>query len=230
MSHGNNSAFKKQKHRFLRNHPLTVGFLETDMPDQGGTFNFDIQTRRMAGGIPCLEVLGFGHRRKNTIGNTTHPIWAFWLPWASKRAEYLDIDDSANYFFTSEINGCQFRVARRGPNTVRCIHVAGDSQGTDTQVGSQWRNQQAEALLTVGERALSRRFTRSNLLGTNVPGPNGFGGQGTMVGYDGPHLWQNVFGFRHSHVFGPTTWEFWYQTVASNGAGFTAQAALLCRI
>lgn len=230
MSEGNNSAFKKQKHRFLRNHPLTVGFLETDMPDQAGIFDFDIQTRRMGGGIPILEVLGFGNRNKETIGTNTHRISAYWLPWESERAVHLDIGDAADYFFTSEINGCQFRVARRGPNTVRTIHVAGNSISTDTRVGSRWRNEQAEALLTPGQRVLSRRFTRSSLLGNNVPGPNGFQGQGTMVGYDGPHLWQNVIGFRHWHVFGPSTWEFWYQTVANNGAGYTAQATLLCRI
>ncbi len=228
MSEGNNSAFKKRKEFFLAGHPMTVGFIQANMPGAAGIYDFDIQDLAMAGGH-VLEVTGFANRAKQAIGCFTHRISAYWLPWASRATVHLDIGNGADYFFTSELNGCQFRVARTGPATVRTIHVAGDSPNSALLAGSTWRNNQAQALLTPAQQVLSRRFTSSALLGAVVPGAAGAAGIGGMIGYDGAHSWQNIFGFRHWHVFGPTTWDFWYQTVAlaPGGAGYIAQVARL---
>jgi hypothetical protein len=231
MTAGNNRAFKSEKSAFLHDNPLTVGFLLEDMPDQSGIYDFDIQPRGMAAGN-VLEIVGFGRRTKQPTADSTR-IRAFWLPWQSKQAVFCDLDDTADYFFTSEMNGCQFRVARTGANTLRAIHVAGDSPSSAIQVGSQWRNTQAENLLTAPQRLLSRRLTSSAPLGATVPGAQGVASPGSMVGYDGPHSWQNVFGFRRTHLFGGATWQFWYQTVAPApppATGYVATAALLCHI
>lgn len=231
MSLGNNSAFKKQKNRFLVLNPITVGFEQANMPAVAGIHDFDIQSLHMPYGN-VLEVIGFNNRNKQTVGCTTHRISAFWLPWNDRAAVHADLNGAADYFFTSEINGCQFRVARRGPDTVRAIHSPGGGLQADHVEGSQRRSERAEALLTAAEAGASHRFTVSAPLGATVPGPAGFAGAGHMVGYDGAQSWQNIFGFRHWHICGPATWDFWYQTVAPapGNAGYVAHAARLCAL
>lgn len=221
MSNGRNAQFMSQKSNFLVLNAITVGFLQNQVPANAGIFDFDIQPRAMGAGN-VLEVLGFGHRQKGVTWKSNR-ISAFWLPWASQNTVHLDIDDTADYFFTSELNGCQFRIARTGGNTLRFVHVAGDSQNSALPVGSAWRNAQAQARFTAPQYALSRSLSSSSLLG--IAAPNG------TIGYGGGNGWTNVVGFRRWHIFGNATWEVWAQHVtAPLGGGYAANAFHLCTL
>lgn len=223
MSNGRNAQFKSSKSAFLALHPLTVGFEEARMPAAAGIFPFDIQNRTMGYGN-VLEVIGFANRAKD-VSWKSRRIEAYWLPWQSRHTVELTIGNDADYFFTSELNGCQFRVARTGPTLLKIVHVAGDSQDAAMPAGSVWRNNQARDHFTAADYALSRALTSSQLL----PAAPALG----RTSYDGPHSWTNVFGFRRWHIIGAATWDIWYQTVQPVGAlraGYTAQAHHLCTL
>jgi hypothetical protein len=196
----------KGKSTFLTQHALTVGFELAIVPPDAGIFDFDIQRRTLADRGSVLEVLGFGNRAKEESRHTNR-IRAYWLPWRSRHTVDVDLGADANYFFTSELNGCQFRVAPTGPHGLRAIHVAGDSQNAATAEGSTWRNAEAMGRSgTVPEYGRSRALSSSHAFG--APGPPAR----NTVGYGG-FEWTNVFGFRHAPIFGPARWEFWYQSV-----------------
>ena len=190
---------------------------------QTGCSRLDMQDQPMNGGV-VASLVGFANRAKAVTWKTNR-ISAYWLPWLSHQAVQLDIGNGADYFFTSEINGCQFRIARTGVNTLRFVHVAGDGPNSALPAGSAWRNGLAQASFTPAQYGLSRALSSSSLLG--VPAPNG------TVGYGGGHSWTNVFGFRHWHVIGPATWDIWYQTVAPIGwvgQGYAPAAHFLCTL
>ncbi|MDB5871799.1 MAG: hypothetical protein JWQ07_1241 [Ramlibacter sp.] len=203
MSDGQNKRFKSEKDVYLAAQPVTVGFLEATMPDQSGIFNFDIQPRTM-NGLTVMEILGFDERTKAVTWKSSR-ISAYWLPWKSEDTVSLDIANGADYFFTSELNGCQFRIAPVG-NQLRIVHVAGNYQGSATAQGSLDRNRYARQEFTQAQYRRSRALTSTTPIGQRSRFP------GTR-GYDGPHAWTNVFGFRRTQFFGPSTWHVWYQTV-----------------
>jgi hypothetical protein len=220
MSDGWNKQFTQLKSNFLVGRPITVGFNEHEVPAVAGIHDFDIEQRTL-GTAQLLAVLGFGHRAKAVTWKSNR-ISAYWLPWQSQDTVHMDIGDAADYFFTSELNGCQFRVARTAVNTLRIVHVAGDYPGAATAAGSQHRNVQAQARFTPAQYPLSRGLTSTALLGVPVAAHH-------SVGYGGGS-WTNVVGFRHWHVIGAATWEVWVQQVTRPGANFAANAFHLCTL
>lgn len=206
MSNGYNKNFMSVKERFLDEHPITVCAVHGSIPEKQGVYEFDIQQWSNMAGV--FEIISLSAREKKRT-SSIKPILAHWLPWESQKAVYMDLNDEAKFFFTSEINGCQFKFAPLEGGTIRVIHVAGDSVNAAQAPGSQWRGVDAvKDILTKDQQGRSRRFTSSAPLGSTEVGETGSSTPGTMVGYGGNHFWQNVFGFRKG-----SNWEFWYQTV-----------------
>ncbi len=219
MSGGQNHDFMTLKQGYL-NRPLTVGFIEATMPSDPGIYDFDIQRRGMAGTF-VYEVIGYTHRAKGH-SRFAERIRAYWLPWKTKKSVPLDIGNDADYFFTSELNGCQFRLAAIDGDQLRAIHIAGDSINSALPEGSQWRCKQGNALVREGggDKTLSRRLSSS------IPfGQSGTDRSGAFFGYQDEDIsWTNVFGFRVANGLGVASWEFHFQTVSLQDHGFVATA------
>ena len=209
MTAGLNSEFKNMKGAFLRNRPITVGMFLNTMPATAGIGEFDIQPRQMQGGH-VYEVLQMSLRTKKQSRWKTHAIQAYWLPWQSQQAVSLDIGDQADYFFTSELNGCQFRIARTGNRSLRIVHTAGDGPSSATAAGTAWRDNKAQSAFSQHAHFLASRTLSSSRLVTDPPTATG------KYGYDGNHSWTNVVGFRLSRFPRRARWDVWYQTVDGN--------------
>jgi hypothetical protein len=212
MSDGLNHSFKTLKHRFLDNHLVTICSSSVDtgegavsnMPKQSGVYDFDLQEISYLSG-KVVEVVGHGFRNKETTWKSKR-VSAYWLPWASSKAVAIDLEDDADYFFTSELNGCQIRVAALGEGNVKVIHVAGDGQNSATHEGSLWRSREAKKLLSPTQAKSSRR------LSSLVPMRKD---RTKYTGYMGDDVqWTNVFGFRREEQ-----WEIWTQIVELDDDG-----------
>ncbi len=214
MSGGSNARLWSQKRTFLENNAVQYTKLEY-MPSEAGLVRVDIAPSTYGNtGLVVHEIRAYASRDKAASKHATN-LTAHWLPWASKKAVYVDLDDTAQLFLTSEINGCTIRVGR--PNNerttpLRVIHVAGDSPNSAKSEGSKWRNEKGEAL---GLGQSSRRFSSGGLMGESNPSNTGYPGSGELVGYgDRSELesdadWHNVIGFN----MGNGDWRIFSQSV-----------------
>jgi hypothetical protein len=164
MSDGLNALFKTQKSVFLQNNIVSVmGLLpEAIQPAHNDTVvNFDLRHKQTATGARVVEVIPFlqrAHTQSATRFGLKAPTWksqrvkAYWLRWRASATVTMTLDGQADYFFTSELGGCQV-VAVGGPGgTVQVAHVAGNQPPA-------WRAQQANAFAggPVGRRLSSTR-------------------------------------------------------------------------
>jgi hypothetical protein len=145
----------------------------------------------------------------NLTANPGEPvIKAYWLPWKSKAASEIELGDDANYFFTSQLGGCQMRVVRKTPGgKTKVLHIAGNvgkGTGGEGPEGTAWRAEQAQKALTRrGELGRSRAFS------STVPEPSGYKRAAELV---------NFVGFKGKFRVGKPEkemirWDFWAQKV-----------------
>ncbi|RCW89010.1 hypothetical protein [Paracoccus lutimaris] len=192
MSGGYNKKFVTKKEAFVMEH-VFVGAVRPDvLPTQSGIFRFSIQDSASFKG--CLEIV---ERAEGSGG-----IEAYWLPWEPGRVVSIDVAKDAKFFFTSRLDGCQFRAAALDGKTVKMMHVAGDRTGIGTT--TETRNTAAQEELND-----KKAWGRSRALSMSIePGQEG---PYRQVGYGGDISWCNVFGFRSGKA-----WHIWYQTCEYN--------------
>jgi hypothetical protein len=165
----------------------------------------------MPGG-KVVQVVGFAGREKEPTWKSNR-VAAYWLPWESRKAVAIDLLDGADYFFTSELNGCQIRVAAI-EGGVRVIHVAGDGPHPEEKEGSLWRHREAMKHLTTKQGKRSRRLS-------STISPDDATKKATGYKTD-DKIWVNVVGFRRNEQ-----WEIWSQIVEG---GDTPETAAYSRI
>jgi hypothetical protein len=200
MSNGLNAIFQSQKEVFLRHHVLSVmGFREDeDQPPENATVtDFDLQLiRTRAGAARYVEVIPHARRTKAATWKSKR-VTAYWLRWSSRATTTLVLDGAADYFFTSELGGCQVVAEPQAGGRVRVGHIAGD-------LDQAWRTREAENF----PRARRLSSTRSHH--DNIP----------AYQPDNSNIaWANVVGFRHNPWRGPQRWELWYQIVENGREG-----------
>jgi hypothetical protein len=215
MSDGLNKAFKNTKQAFLRLAPISVmGLLAAgreltwkhkgrtwhrtiEVPDTGRhDFNLEYASQFNATISPKMEG-GYVHVvprevRTGVGGIFSHSVNAYFLRWASRKTTSMVLGNDADYFFTSQLNGCQVRVAPTSDGSgTKVLHIAGDGPSAAARLNP-WRDEQARSVLSEWENARSRRFSSTDPV-------------------DGYHdaFWANVFGFRR----GRNDWEMWTQIV-----------------
>jgi hypothetical protein len=208
MSDGLNALYKDQKNVFLNHNFVTV------MPLQGKKQNIDISPEETLididlrhgarSGDKVVEVLPFSLRTQEKPNGKaatlmSNRIKAYWLRWESKSAVSLTLGSDADYFFTSELNGCQI-VAVGGPDgTLKVSHIAGNKDG------SAWRRARANSFIAKegAPGAESRRLSSAS----DNPG---------VPAYDNDDvLWTNVVGFRTKPLCGAQFWELYHQVVTA---------------
>jgi hypothetical protein len=206
MSDHLNADYMKLKHLFLAKHAVMVNGDMAEhgaiqrlkyMPEDPDTYEFDLQ--HSTGSLKSVEVIAFANRRKKPDGKSKK-VFAYWLPWQSQKAVHIDLGGDADYFFTSQLDGCQIRVAALKEG-IRVIHVAGNGgEAPETAQGSLWRKLEAKKLLTKEQYKRSRRL--SSLVSPEKETTS-------AAGYAMPDMaWTNVFGFRRNDQ-----WELWTQIV-----------------
>ncbi len=220
MSDGQTKLLRDGKRHFLENNAITYPNDSSKMPQQAGLCRIDVAYKKY-GRTPAFvhEITAYASRNKAASSSATK-LYAYWLPWESKKTVHVDLDDNASMFLTSEVNGCTVRVGEAtNGNTVvplRIAHIAGDSNNSATSIGSKWRNQQGEA---VGFGKNSLRFSSGGKMGKDLASPTGFDkASGTLVGYgdtdDATYSWHNVIGFND----GQGRWEIYAQSVRFDDA------------
>ena len=211
MSDGLNALFKTQKSVFLQNNIVSVmGLLsEAVQPGHDDTVvNFDLRRKQTATGVPLVEVLPFlqrAHAQSATRLRLKAPTWksnrvkAYWLRWRASKTVSMTLDDEADYFFTSELGGCQVVAVGAPGGTVHVAHIAGNQPPA-------WRAQEAN---TFAAGRAARRLSST-------------GASGTVPGYQPNNsnvAWANVFGFRTKPLIGAQSWQLWYQVVENQNGG-----------
>jgi hypothetical protein len=106
--------------------------------------------------------------RGNRSNWFSHPIRAFWLPWRLGATVSVDLDSreaqGAQFFFTSQFDGCRFEI---GPGAQPLVaHIPANTDGvTDPSMvvrqrdALRWRD--AESVRLFGEDARPRRFSQT---------------------------------------------------------------------
>lgn len=220
MSDGQTKLLRDGKRAFLENCAITYPNDMAKMPSEAGLCRIDVAYKKY-GKTPAFvhEITAYASRDKAANRSATK-LYAYWLPWVSKKTVYVDLDDSASMFLTSEINGCTVRVGEaQKEHTVvplRIAHIAGDSVDSANSKGSEWRNKQGEGI-GFGEK--SRRFSSGGEMGSDIASRTGFAkASGTLVGYgdtkDTEYSWHNVVGFN----CGLGRWEIYAQSVRYDNA------------
>ena len=115
------SAFISDRKGFLETKIVLVP--EPQNPGNTGprTFWFD-----EAGGVVSLKATAPGGTEKTTVN-------AYWLSWKSKNSTVLDVGNEADYFFTSQMTGCRFKVLTAGGKNPKVAHIAGDLSPSQRQ-------------------------------------------------------------------------------------------------
>jgi hypothetical protein len=156
---GLNLQFKSNPVMFMRQYVMdydTTSSLGSDNPPEAGIVELDIKHNRVNnnnGGGVLVRLCG---ERLTRPGVFTRKIVAHWLPWASKETTSYTLNNDARFFFTSALGGCRIQISNEDVPTV--LHIAGDSLGGSTQLGTQWRENQAQQHL--GQKyPQSRRFS-----------------------------------------------------------------------
>jgi hypothetical protein len=198
MSNGLNAIFQSQKEVFLRHHVLSVmGFREEDIqpPENATVTDFDLQLIRTRAGARYVEVIPHAIRTKEATWKSKR-VKAYWLRWRSRATTTLVLDGAADYFFTSELGGCQVVAEPQAGGKVRVGHIAGDKDQA-------WRTREAANF------PLARRLSSTTRYNDNP-----------AYQPDNSNIaWANVVGFRHNPWRGPQRWELWYQIVENVGEG-----------
>jgi hypothetical protein len=189
---GMNKRFMSDPAAFLR----TTAIFEAGMfganPPAQGLATLDLRPYGAA-----VRLDSFAQRGK-AAGAHSHQILAHWLPWQSRGTAEIQLDNGANYFFTSQLAGCQIRIIPGAPrgtgrtNHPIVRHIAGDRLDPRGDVtGTLWRNQQAAHNVTAPV------FARSRALSSTGIGARGYNGEGV-----------NVVGF-----VSWMRWKFWAQQI-----------------
>ncbi len=199
MSDGLNKLFMNQKSNFLRENVLSVMGMrpEAIQPAHNDhVCNFDLQHRTTPTGARVVELMPYAHRTKTVTWKSNH-VTGYWLRWRSEATVEMVLDSAADYFFTSELGGCQVVAAALGNGQVRVGHIAGNK-------GRAFRTAEAQRF-----PALRRQLSSSHAYGTNP----------AYQPDNSDVAWANVIGFREKPAFGTQRWTLWYQIVENHGEG-----------
>ena len=137
---------------------------------------------------------------------------AYWLSWEKKKAVPLDIGNAADYFFTSQMTGCRFKVLTKGAQNPKVAHIAGDLSKTD-------RNAAETKLLDAIPEA-NRATGRERRLSVGEGRTHGYTGQTDGAGEDGSAF---VYGFKDAS----NNWTFEAQIVKATLADAFAYKILV---
>ncbi len=188
---GLNRRFKNHTQQFLRTTPIIESLRHMTHAPAQGVVEFDLEPYQKN----AARIGVFAERGKNPT-RRSHRIRAYWLPWQPNGTSTIQLGDQADYFFTSQLAGCQIRIVP-GPyrfgrtNHPRVLHIAGNVTPAHDPTGASWRNQQAQNNLD--HAALGR----SRALSSTGGGSRGYQGEGV-----------NVVGFIRL-----AQWQFWGQQV-----------------
>ena len=133
-----NKAFIESGPAFLRSNVVLSPKVQAYLVGKGmdedrlpGVYDFDLRRDttvdyRDADGKPlkAYQLYLLEQRKmhqKGTVGPSTHPIRAFYLPWDNGRGWTMALDNRANYLFTPTLDGCSI-VANRSANP-RVSHI-----------------------------------------------------------------------------------------------------------
>lgn len=190
---GMNWKFLRDTSKFLREHAILEAPRHAAGPPAQGIVEFDLEP---IGAGPAVRIGDFANRGK-VAGRTASRISAYWLPWQPRGVSQIQLGDRADYFFTSQLAGCQIRIVPSmpryvGTNHPLIMHIAGDMKPRDSATNAiAWRNLQARLHLSAAQFQISRALSSSKI------------GQ---YGYDGEMV--NVVGFIRRFQ-----WQFWAQQV-----------------
>jgi hypothetical protein len=172
---GLNRQFKNSTEDFLRHTPIFESMRHMAHPPAQGVVEFDLEPYH--GGARIGEFA----TRGTAATYRTRRIAAYWLPWQTQGTASIQLGGLAEYFFTSQLAGCQIRIvpapARFGrTNHPQVMHIAGDSpRGPADPHGTNWRAAQATAALTPAQMGRSRALSSTGL------GNLGYHGEGVNV-------------------------------------------------
>jgi hypothetical protein len=138
MSEGLNKLFLTRKYVFLQQNVISMGELKSQHALQltdNGVQEFDLR-HATSGKARIIEVIPFRLRRDpaatkelklKAATNKSKQVTAYWLCWSRSDTSELVLADEADYFFTSQLDGCQI-VAKDGGGggKVAVTHIAGD--------------------------------------------------------------------------------------------------------
>ncbi len=132
-------------------------------------------------------------------------VSAYWLPWETSAIAVLDLAGGADYFFTSEMTGCIFKVLTSSSKTPKVAHIPG------TMLPSKQVQGEKELLKNVpeGERATGK----GNVLSIAGSETHGYSGQGAKD-KDGNISPGSAFVFGFKDADG--NWKFQAQIVKAN--------------
>ena len=174
---GLNLRFKRSTEKFLRTTPIFESPRHVVGPPAQGVVEFDLEPQHGT----AARIGEFATRGKAATADSNR-IRAYWLPWQSQGTSQIQLGGLAEYFFTSQVAGCQIRIVpspyRFGQtNHPLVLHIAGDrlDPNNGDPVGTIWRNQQAQNALTVPQ------FGRSRALSSTGAGNRGYTGEGVNV-------------------------------------------------
>jgi hypothetical protein len=191
---GLNDRFTKKPVQFLHECEICESLeLQGVKMTPAGVYNFDLVPHAFYGTSYALISLA----PKNGNAGGEDPFKAYWLPWKSREAPEIVLEDEADFFFTSRLGGCQLRIippAGVGTRT-KVVHISGNST-------KEWRAQKAKEALKLSEWHRSRTFSSTVLI------PEGGYMEVTEKDEKQGQQEVNVVGFK-----GRFTWEFWAQQV-----------------
>lgn len=155
-----NQQFKADPVAFLRKYQLSVRPL--DMGVSSGKLELELVQQGATGaklrGIP-----------KQVEGDASLTAW--WLLWVKGQCTDVMLGSGPDFFFTSKMDGCQLRVidCEGGP---KVLHIDGGTkapgEGSNTERGSEWRNDQG--MQAGGEGARYRALSATDLAGNQSYG------------------------------------------------------------
>ena len=132
-------------------------------------------------------------------------VSAYWLPWDTNAIAVLDLAGDADYFFTSEMTGCTFKVLTAAAKTPKVAHIPG------TMIPSKQVNAEKELLKNVPE---SERATgKGSVLSISGSETHGYSGQDAKD-KDGKISPGSAFVFGFKDADG--NWKFQAQIVKAN--------------
>lgn len=109
------SEFKANPRTFLASKVIMVPEETDAATGRPGRYRFKLEP--VSRNVYSLEKLGDG----DADGLVAH-----YLPWATGAATTMDLDASADFFFTSEMTNCRFTVLADDPKAPKVAHIAGN--------------------------------------------------------------------------------------------------------
>jgi hypothetical protein len=189
------TEFKSNPAEFLKTKVIVVPAATDAWYDTPGAYQFTLES----GGANLVLL-------KPRIRITGDFIYAYYLPWESKKAPQMDLGARADFFFTSELTNCRFSVLADDPKAPKVAHIAGNLNKPART------NAEKEVFGTEASEKRVRRLSISGAFGSKAS--HDYGGGSVSSAF--------VFGQRDP---GTEAWKFFAQVTKNCMAGISTVSA-----